>query len=170
VRWSIEQGFVDADRIGIMGTSFGGYASLVGLVKTPELFRAGAAYAPVTDIERMISDDEWYEWDTDWHRRMVGGERGDESRLRENSPLRRAAEIRAPLLLGHGVDDQRVHVRQSRRMAAALRDAGKHVEYLEFPDEVHGFLLEANRVRWYERVVAFFEEHLSPRGPATTGR
>ena len=170
MRWSIEQGFVDADSIGIMGSSFGGYASLVGLVKTPELFRAGVAYAPVTDIERMISDDEWYEWGADWHRKMVGGERGDEARLRGNSPLRRAAEIRAPVLLGHGVDDQRIHVRQSRQMAEALRDAGRQVEYLEFPDEVHGFLLEANRVRWYGRVVAFFEEHLSPRGSSTTGR
>lgn len=74
------------------------------------------------------------------------------------------------MLLGHGEDDQRVHVRQSRRMAAALRDAGKQVEYLEFPKEVHGFLLEANRIRWYRQVAAFFEEHLAPRTPSATVR
>jgi len=170
VRWAIGQGIADPDRIGIMGGSFGGYATLVGLVKTPELFRAGAAYASVTDIELMISDDRWYEWGAAWHETLVGGERGDASRLRGSSPLRRASEIRAPVLLGHGEDDQRVHVRQSRRMAEALRTAGKQVEYLEFPKEVHGFLLEANRVRWYGRVAAFFEEHLAPRAPSATAR
>jgi len=111
----------------------------------------------------MISDDKWYDWGYEWHATMVGGERGDRSRLRENSPLRRVAEIRVPVLLGHGEDDQRVHVRQSRRMADALRAAGKQVEYLEFPDEVHGFLLEANRIRWYERFADFFEKNLVTR-------
>jgi dipeptidyl aminopeptidase/acylaminoacyl peptidase len=163
VKWLIAQGIADPARIGIMGGSYGGYATLVGLVKTPELYRAGAAYASVTDIELLLSDDKWYEWGYEWHRTMVGGGRGDRDRLRESSPLRRVAEIRSPVLLGHGEDDQRVHVRQSRRMAEALEDAGKQVEYMEFPDEVHGFLLEANRVRWYERMAAFFEEHLAAR-------
>jgi acetyl esterase/lipase len=169
IRWDPEvqllanRGIADPDRIGITGGSYGGYATLVGLVKTPELYRAGAAYAPVTDIEYLISDDKWYDWGVSWHETMVGGGRADRERLRQSSPLRRAGEIRVPVLLGHGEDDQRVHVRQSRRMAEALEDAGKQVEYMEFPDEVHGFLLEANRVRWYERMAAFFEEHLAAR-------
>jgi len=163
VKWLIAEGIADPDRIGITGASYGGYATLVGLVKTPELYRAGAAYASVTDIQFLLNDDKWYDWGYEWHATMVGGERGDTSRLRESSPLRRVAEIRAPVLLGHGADDQRVHVRQSRRMAEALREAGKRVEYLEFPDEIHGFLLEVNRVKWYERLIAFFEENLAPR-------
>ena len=163
VKWAIEQGIADADRVGIYGGSFGGYATLVGLSKTPELYRAGAAYASVTDIELLLSDDEWYSWGYDWHETMVGGERGDKERLRASSPLRNAAAFRAPLLIGHGVDDQRVHVRQSQRMAKALRDAGKDVTYLEFPDEIHGFVLEANRIRWYEALIAFFEKNLASR-------
>lgn len=169
VKWLIAQGIADPDRIGIMGSSYGGYATLVGLVKTPELYRAGAAYASVTDIELLISDDKWYDWGYNWHETMVGGERGDKSRLRESSPLLRAAEIRAPVLLGHGTDDQRVHVRQSQRMAEALEQAGKEYQYLEFPDEVHGFLLEANRVKWYEALVDFFEKNLAPRDSAAPG-
>ncbi|HKU14367.1 MAG TPA: S9 family peptidase [Steroidobacteraceae bacterium] len=167
VRWAIEQGIADADRIGIMGSSYGGYATLVGLTKTPELYRAGAAYAAVTDIEFLLSDDKWYDWGADWHETMIGGERGDKSRLREDSPLRLVDAIRAPVLLGHGTDDQRVHVRQSQRMAEALRKARKQYEYLEFPNEHHGFLLEANRVKWYETLVAFFQRNLEPRSPAT---
>jgi dipeptidyl aminopeptidase/acylaminoacyl peptidase len=163
VKWLIAQGIADPDRIGIAGASYGGYATLVGLVKTPELYRAGAAYASVTDIEFLLNDDKWYDWGYEWHETMVGGNRGDTSRLRQSSPLRRVAEIRAPVLLGHGEDDQRVHVRQSRRMAEALRHAGKQYEYMEFPDEIHGFVLEANRVKWYEREIAFFEENLAPR-------
>lgn len=166
VKWTIAEGIADPDRIGITGGSYGGYATLVGLTKTPELYRAGAAYAAVTDIEFLISDDKWYDWGYEWHETMVGGERGDTQRLRAASPLRHAANVRVPVLLGHGVDDQRVHVRQSRRMADALRDAGKDVTYLEFPDEIHGFLLEANRIRWYEALIAFFEKHLAPRAQA----
>jgi dipeptidyl aminopeptidase/acylaminoacyl peptidase len=168
VTWAIAQGIADPDRIGITGGSYGGYATLVGLAKTPELYRAGAAYASVTDIEFMLSDDKWYDWGYEWHETMVGGERGDKERLRAASPLRNAANVRVPVLLGHGVDDQRVHVRQSQRMAKALRDAGKDVEYLEFPDEIHGFLLEANRVRWYEALIAFFEKNLAPRAQAAS--
>ena len=163
VKWLIAEGIADPDRIGITGGSYGGYATLVGLTNTPELYRAGAAYASVTDIEFLLSDDKWYDWGYEWHETMVGGERGDKERLRESSPLRRVAAVRSPVLLGHGADDQRVHVRQSQRMANALREAGKDVEYLEFPDEVHGFLLEANRIRWYEALIAFFEKNLAPR-------
>lgn len=163
VKWAVAQGFADADRVGIYGGSFGGYATLAGLAKTHELYRAGAAYASVTDIEFLLQDDQWYSWGYDWHETMVGGERGDKERLRAASPLRNVARIRAPVLLGHGVDDQRVHVRQSQRMADALKRDGKQYEYLEFPDEIHGFVLEANRVRWYEALIAFFEKNLAPR-------
>lgn len=167
VKWLIAEGIADPGRIGITGASYGGYATLVGLVKTPDLYRAGAAYAPVTDIEFLISDDKWYEWGYEWHGTMVGGGRADRDRLRASSPLRRAAEIRVPVLIGHGQDDQRVHVRQSRRMAEALRAAGKDHTYLEFPDEVHGFQLEANRIRWYEALIAFFEQNVAaPAGAA----
>ncbi|HEU4431543.1 MAG TPA: S9 family peptidase, partial [Myxococcota bacterium] len=162
VKWAIAEGIADPNRIGIYGASFGGYSALAGAVKTPELYRASAAYAAVTDIELMLNEDRWYDQPYEYAETMVGGERGDKERLRAASPLRHAAEIRVPVLLGHGVDDPTVHVRQSQRMARALREAGKDVAYLEFPDEVHGFLLEANRIRWYEALIAFFEKHLAP--------
>ena len=163
VKWLIAQGVADAGRIGIYGGSFGGYASLIGATRTPELYRAAAAYAAVTDIELLISDDAKYDWGVAWHKPMVGGGRGDAARLRETSPLRLAERAGVPILLGHGDEDDRVEVHHSRKMAAALRKAGKEVEYLEFEHEVHGFRLEANRIRWYEALIAFFEKNLAPR-------
>ncbi|MGH8243784.1 MAG: prolyl oligopeptidase family serine peptidase [Steroidobacteraceae bacterium] len=170
VKWLIAEGIADPDRVGIAGASYGGYAALVGVVKTPELYRAAAAYAPVTDIELLISDDKWYDWGYEWHETMIGGDRGDKSRLRESSPLRRVTEIKAPVLIGHGTDDQRVHVRQSQRMAEALRSANREYQYLEFPDEIHGFLLESNRVQWYRAVVDFFDRNLAPRPGAAAAQ
>jgi dipeptidyl aminopeptidase/acylaminoacyl peptidase len=168
----VAEGIADPDRVGIYGGSFGGYAALVGVTKTPELYRAAAAYAAVTDIELMLGDDKWYDWGLKWEELMVGGESGDKERLRRNSPLRQVAKVRVPVLLGHGSEDERVAVRQSQRMAKALKDAGKDVRYLEFPNEIHGFLLEANRVRWYEALIAFFEKNLAAReqAPAVTER
>jgi dipeptidyl aminopeptidase/acylaminoacyl peptidase len=138
----------------------------MGAAKTPDLYRAAASYAGVSDIEMTLSDWERYEETLDMVEQMIGGERGDKERLRLHSPLRRADEVRIPVLLGHGADDPTVHVKQSQRMAKALRAAGRNVEYVEFPDEVHGFLLEANRIRWYEALIAFFEKNLAPREKA----
>jgi dipeptidyl aminopeptidase/acylaminoacyl peptidase len=166
VRWLISEGIADADRVAIMGASYGGYATLVGLIKTPELYRAGVAYAAVTDIETMLGDDRWYGSDNLFDRKKIGGEIGDAVRLRESSPLRRAGEIQAPLLLGHGEDDQRVHVRQSRMMSEALVAAGWTHEYMEFPLEIHGFVLESNRIAWYRKVGEFLEKHLAPKKAA----
>jgi dipeptidyl aminopeptidase/acylaminoacyl peptidase len=164
VAWMVARGIADPERIGIYGSSYGGYAALMGLVATPSLYRAGAAYAGVTDLPSMLQDDRWYGGALDRsNRRSVGGGWSDRRRLRGASPRRRADEIAAPVLLGHGEDDDTVSVRHSRDMASALRDAGKPVEYLEFPHEIHGFLLEANRVKWYEALIAFFEKNLAPR-------
>jgi len=166
VKWAVAEGIADPDRLGIYGASFGGYAALVGVTKTADLYRAGAAYAAVTDIELMLSDDEWYDWKSKWHEALVGGESGDAERLRASSPLRHAANVHVPVLLGHGSDDERVHVRQSQLMAKALKDAGKDVTYIEFPNEIHGFTLEASRIRWYEALIAFFDKNLALRHDA----
>jgi len=167
VKWLIEQGIADPERIGIFGSSYGGYAALMALVKTPELFRAGASYAGVTSLPRLLADDQWYRLErVDQHR--IGGGWSDSKRLHETSPLDNVAKIRAPVLLAHGENDERVHVRHARMMAKALRSAGKDVEYLEFANEVHGLLLEENRLHFYERLGEFFDKHLAPR-PRSAG-
>ncbi len=165
VHWLTREGIADADRVGIYGISYGGFAALAGLAKTPELYRAGAAYAPVTDLPMMLRDAAW-RVSREVLREEIGGGWGDRKTLRDASPVRRAAAIRVPVLLGHGENDLTVPVKHSQRMALALRKAGKRVEYLEFPHEIHGFILEANRVKWHEHLIAFFEQNLAPRAKA----
>ncbi len=163
VRHLIDRGVADPDRVGIFGEGFGGHVALFGLVKTPHQYRAGASLGGVSDLETLVGDDQWYEFRHEWHGALVGEGRDDREFLRNHSPLRRVAEVQVPVLLGHGADDSRVHPRHSRDMARALRAAGAVVDHLEFENETDRLLLESNRIRFYTRLAAFFEEHLAPR-------
>ncbi len=167
-RWLIEQGIADPDRIGIYGASYGGYAALMALVKTPELFAAGASLAGVTDLITMLNDDKWYGWD-DWNKPTVGGTWSDRKRLQETSPARNADRIRAPVLIAHGTEDWRVHVKQAEMMAEALEDRDKPVETHLYPGEVHGFHDERNEIDFHEKLAAFFAQHLPPAAPVASG-
>ncbi len=169
-RWLIEQGIADPGRMGIFGISYGGYASLQALVKTPDLFRAGASYAGVTDLITMLNDDEHYLFFEGQMERMVGDEWEDREYLVSVSPARQADRIKAPVLIAHGTQDPRVHVKQANAMADALEAAGGEVELHLYRDEVHGFLDERNRIDFYSKLAAFFERHLAAsRAQTRTG-
>ncbi len=158
VRWLIEEGIADPQRIAIVGTSYGGYAALMGGVRSPELFQAVASYAGVTHLP-------WLENEAG---EAMSGSRNlfkhmSRDAIAEASPTQHAAGYTLPVLLGHGDLDQQVHVRHSRRMAAALQAANKDVTYLEFEDEIHGFLLQENRIKWYQALETFLQEHIGPQ-------
>jgi dipeptidyl aminopeptidase/acylaminoacyl peptidase len=168
VRWLIDGGIADPDRIGIYGGSYGGYAAMMGLVRTPELFRCGASYAGVMDLPGMLRDDEWYS-NGRLIRELVGDPAEDRERLRETSPIENIARIRVPVMLAHGEDDGTVHVHQTQKMAKAMQAAGKDVELMIFPDEIHGFKEERNRIEFYTHLIAFFERNLAPRASSQQG-
>jgi dipeptidyl aminopeptidase/acylaminoacyl peptidase len=140
----------------------------MGLVRAPELFRCGASYAGVMDLPGMLRDDEWYA-DGRLMRELVGDPDDDRERLRETSPIENVARIRVPVLLAHGEDDGTVHVHQTQKMAKALQAVGKDVELMIFPDEIHGFKEERNRIEFYTRLVAFFQRNLAPHTPSADG-
>jgi dipeptidyl aminopeptidase/acylaminoacyl peptidase len=164
-RWLISEGIADPARIGIYGASYGGYAALMALVKTPELFAAGASLAGVTDLPTMLADDDWYMFD-DWNTPTVGSRWSDRSQLEASSPARNADRIRAPVLIAHGTKDPIVHVKHAEKMGEALGDRGERAEVLIYPEEVHGFLHEADEIDFHDRLVAFFERHLGRSGVA----
>jgi dipeptidyl aminopeptidase/acylaminoacyl peptidase len=166
VRWLVAQGLADPQRIGIFGTSYGGYAALMGMVKTPELFRAGASLAGVTDLIECIDHAEHYAW-SDFNTPVIGDEWKDRDALAATSPARHAGAVRAPVLIAHGTEDPIVHVNQAHHMIDALEAAGREVEFHLYEGEVHGFLDERNAIDFYTRLAAFFERHLlATRAPA----
>ena len=162
VAWLVEQGIADRDRVGIYGASYGGYAALQGLVTTPELYRAGASFAGVSDMIEWLDDVEHYRF-SDFNKPVHGDSSDDRDQLEATSPARHAERVRAPVLLAHGEDDPVVGVEQSRAMEDALEDAGKTVEAYYYPDEVHGFINERNRIDFHEKLAAFFQRHLARR-------
>ena len=133
---------LDAGRVAIMGTSYGGYAALMGAVRRPDLYRAAISICGVGDLPDMMA---WENREDDtpgkqiysfWTKR-IGDPATAGATLEAASPRRRAGEIVCPVLLVHGVDDRIVPVIQSRRMRDALRDAGKTVDLIEVADAGH---------------------------------
>jgi dipeptidyl aminopeptidase/acylaminoacyl peptidase len=162
VHWLVKEGIADPDRVGIYGASYGGYAALMGLVKTPELFRAGASFAAVTDLIAWLDDRERYLF-SDFNTPVHGDSSDDREQLAATSPARHADRIRVPVLIAHGVQDPVVPVDEAHAMANALEEAGVEVETYLYRDEVHGFLDERNRIDFHEKLAAFFERHLAAK-------
>jgi len=133
---------LDRDRVAIMGTSYGGYAAMMGAVKTPELYKAAISIAGVSDLPDIL---EWEKREDetpgqeiyDFWTKRIGVPGTDDAMLEAASPRRRVAEIRCPVFLVHGTDDRIVPVEQTRRLNAALRSAGKRVEFVEVNDAGH---------------------------------
>lgn len=144
-RWLFEQGVADPQKTSILGASYGGYAALMGAVKTPDLFRCSVAINGVSDLQRLISDANDY-IDGTYSTRHIGRLWGDRGMLRENSPALRADEVKVPVLLIHGEDDRVVPLAQSIRMRRALERADKDVTYVELEDGSHFLNVNDNRV------------------------
>ena len=163
--WAVAKGLADPTQVVIAGASYGGYATMMGLVKEPNLYRAGINWVGVTDIDLMYSID-WSDFDgSTWQRygmpRLVGDRVADKAQLDATSPLKRAAEITKPVLMAYGTKDLRVPLPHGTKMRDALKAAGKvDVEWVEYEEEGHGFLLEKNRVDFWSRVEKFLARHL----------
>ncbi len=167
LKWAQAQG-IASDKACIAGASYGGYSTLMGLVRDPELYRCGAAWLAVTDLELLVSGSWWVNDDTsDEARRyrlpdMIGDPVKDAAMLAANSPVKQAARIKAPVLLAFGEDDRRVPLTHGKRMRDALKDAGNEPLWVTYAGEGHGFSVVKNRVDFAERLEAFLAKHLNP--------
>jgi dipeptidyl aminopeptidase/acylaminoacyl peptidase len=167
VRWLIEEGVADPDRIGIFGSGFGGYQALMGLVRAPDLYRAAASFGAPTDLHLVLDNSAAYPRRRVRDARLIGT---DGPRLDAASPLRHAGLVRAPVLLAHGSEDPIFHIDHLERMAAALEQTGAEVESYRYSGEIQHFLDERNRSDFFRRVAAFFERHLRSEGDASKAR
>ena len=166
VRWAVERGVADPQRVAIYGASYGGYSALVGATFTPEVFACAVDVVGVTDIARLLeAAPPYWELGLPWWHRYVGNPAVPEDRARMDakSPLYRAEHAQKPILIMHGVNDPRVKLEQSEWMVAALRKAGKEVDYVTFKGDGHGNQRWPNNLTMYRKTEDFLAQCLGGR-------
>jgi dipeptidyl aminopeptidase/acylaminoacyl peptidase len=162
--WAVAQGHVDKNRVCIAGASYGGYATLMGLAKHPELYRCGVAWVAVTDPRLMYT----WRYGTDQsdevrevsYPTLIGDPIKDAAMLDSVTPVLLANKIKAPVMLTMGAGDRRVLLVHGTRMRDALKDAGNPPEWHVYSDEGHGWYLLENRVDFARRMETFLAKHL----------
>ena len=167
VDWAVEQGYADPDRVGIMGGSYGGYAALVGVTFTPDVFAAAVDYVGVSDLAefmRTVPPFARKHLTGNFHRYVGDPDTPDgAAEARDRSPIHHVDAIRTPLMVAQGANDVRVVQAQSDTIVAALRERGVDVEYLLKDDEGHGFLNPENQIDLYRTAERFLGRHLGGR-------
>ena len=163
VAYVVDQKVTQKDTICIMGGSYGGYATLVGLAMTPEVFRCGVDIVGPSNLMTLLSTIPayWAPLVAVFHSRMGNPETPEgKALLIQASPLTHAAKITKPLLIGQGKNDPRVKETESEQIVAAMKRAGLPVTYALFPDEGHGFARPENSIAFFALVEAFLSAHL----------
>ena len=157
----IQTGYVDPERIGIIGGSYGGYMVLAALAFAPEEFDVGVNIFGVANWLRTLeSIPSWWEAQRKALYTELGDPAVDKERLRRISPVFHAANIRKPLIVLQGANDPRVLKVESDEIVEAVRKNNVPVEYVLFPDEGHGFAKKENQLRGYKAILDFLNEHL----------
>ena len=161
----VSEGIADKSRMCLFGASYGGYASLQGLVKDPDLWRCAVSYVAVTDLE-LKQTVSWSDAarggdyiQTDM-KRLVGDKDADREQFLKTSPAQNADKIKAAVLLAMGELDTRVPIIHGTTMKAAMDKAGRPIEYVTYRGEGHGFNKDENVHDFYTRVEGFLATHL----------
>ncbi len=166
VRWATKEKIADEKKIAIMGGSYGGYATLVGLTFTPDTFACGVDIVGPSNIVTLLSTipPYWAPMVQMWKHR-VGDHQTEEGKsfLNQRSPLNFVERIKKPLLIGQGANDPRVKQSESDQIVKAMQDKKIPVTYVLFPDEGHGFARPENRMSFNAVAEAFLAEHLGGR-------
>ncbi|MGI6455990.1 MAG: S9 family peptidase [bacterium] len=143
--------YVARDHIGIWGWSFGGYMTCCALLKTPDLFQAGAAVAPVTD---------WRLYDTIYTEYFMDHPDDNPEGYRESSPVQYATQLKGSLFLAHGISDDNVHIQNTYQLVDALTEAGKDYELYVYPEGDHGIGNAKRHYHLFSRMFDFFKREL----------
>ncbi len=161
VNWLIEQGIADPEKIAIYGGSYGGYATLQGIVVDPELYAAAVDYVGVSNLFSFMKTIPPY-WKPflEMMYEMVGNPESDSVQLAATSPALNADKIITPLFVAQGANDPRVNINESDQMVNALKERGIEVEYLVKDNEGHGFRNEENRFEFYRSMEKFLSSYL----------
>jgi len=155
-RWAITEGYANPDKMCIVGGSYGGYAALMGAVKTPELYKCVVSVAGVTDVAAYVKSFDGFR-NYERVKKQVGS---DFSELKKRSPYYSAGKINTPTLLIHGTKDRSVGVKQSQKMYKKLLKENKPVTYLELEGGDHHLSNNNQRVEVFEAMDTFLAKYL----------
>jgi len=160
VNWAIDQGIADPDRVAIMGGSYGGYATLVGLTFTPDFFAAGVDIVGPSHVRTLLESipPYWAPIKSMFETRV--GALSEPEYLDSISPLTKVDKITKPLLIGQGKNDPRVKEAESQQIVDAMQEKNLPVTYVLFPDEGHGFARPVNNKAFFAITEAFLSQHL----------
>jgi len=161
VNWAIEEGIADPEKIAIFGWSYGGYAALVGVTFTPDLFCCAVDGVGISNLITWIKTIPPY-WSTllaTLHKR-IGNPDTEEEFLKSRSPLFKVNQIKIPILIAQGANDPRVKQAESEQIIEAMKKKGIEYEYMLFPDEGHGFARPENRLKFYAAAEKFLAKYL----------
>ncbi|MGA0265951.1 MAG: prolyl oligopeptidase family serine peptidase [Lysobacterales bacterium] len=163
VKWAIDQGVADPDRVCIYGASYGGYATMAGLTFTPELYKCGINYVGVTDLALLFktAPDSWSAGMRQM-REQVGDPDTEMEFLDQWSPTNHADKIQAPVFMAYGRRDPRVNIKHLTDMEKAMDKYEVEYETMIKADEGHGFRKQENVYDFYGRMETFLAEHLNP--------
>jgi dipeptidyl aminopeptidase/acylaminoacyl peptidase len=165
-KYLIAQGIADPKRVGIMGGSYGGYATLAGVTFTPDVYAAAVSIVGPSNLITLLESIPPY-WEQ--IRKLFYERMGDpntpegKAQLLRQSPLTAAVKIKTPLLVIQGANDPRVNKRESDQIVIALRDRGFPVEYMVAPDEGHGFARPINNMAMFASAEKFLAKYLKGR-------
>jgi dipeptidyl aminopeptidase/acylaminoacyl peptidase len=166
VNWAVNEKIADPKNVAIMGGSYGGYATLVGLTFTPDTFACGVDIVGPSNLATLLNTIPPY-WAPmiELFTKRVGDHRTDEGRsfLNQRSPLTFVDRIKKPLLIGQGANDPRVKQSESDQIVKAMQGKKIPVAYVLFPDEGHGFARPENRMSFNAVAEAFLSQHIGGR-------
>ena len=166
VKYLVDRGIADPKRVGIMGGSYGGYATLAGVTFTPDLYAAGVSIVGPSNLLTLLESIPayWESFRVIFHKRMGNPETEEgEKKLMEQSPLFSADKIRTPLMVVQGANDPRVKQAESDQIVFAMHELGLPVEYIVAPDEGHGFRAPDNQMAFIAASEKFLANHLGGR-------
>lgn len=157
--WVIQQGGISADKVCIMGGSFGGYSALQSATLAPDLFACVVGVVGVYDIEMMFEEGDIP--NLLYGKAYLEGQLGtDRELMRKYSPVHNVHKLKAPVLIAHGKKDVRVPIEHAEALRDAMEKHGKSYEWFVKDTETHGFYDEKNRTEYFEKVAGFLAKHL----------
>ncbi|HTK38431.1 MAG TPA: S9 family peptidase [Pyrinomonadaceae bacterium] len=166
VKYLVAQGIADPKRVGIMGGSYGGYATLAGVAFTPDVYAAAVAIVAPSNLKTLLESvpPYWESIRTIFYKRMGDPNTPEgQEQMKRQSPLFSADKIKTPLMIVQGANDPRVNKREADQIVIALRDRNYPVEYLVAPDEGHGFARPVNNSAMVMAAEKFLADHLGGR-------